>query len=593
MEGIDSLQVSTDEGSTSSSKTAEGLMTDGARSEGGQRLMGMLLESPVAPTESSVEEGQFEPVSPPSPPTPRNPLAALAVYVDVNFPSAFQMLRTAASATMEEAKAILFSGSNGRFSITRRLHQRLEELWTRPCRHLMNANFDNVRLLLGSLQHKVRRCKLGTPTLANPTGEELTISRIEEAATDLHPNAEGSSQSELSANLMDCLSSDNDAFSADSLPTAWRPVRRHDGTFIAPPLELLAAFADPRSRSITHRNRCSFTPECLELWSSTQKTASDSTVACVVGLCVRSLLDLYIQAIRSLQPALLPKGSVVLVSAVNVPMMFRVLEEHHLIVQPLDLDPHTLMPTEQSLQQGMQFWGSRVKAVLCSHLYGGLCDIQPLVDFSAKHKLLLIEDCAESFVGELYRGHPWADVSLFSFGLIKTCTAAGGGIATVRGFPSTGELFKLLRFQPNSSLLAVILKRLDSWNLKEFIEQQLRTTRFARRLQYLGFHIPGCDAAFKTFWLFPVLTPHGWTASEFEAVLRENGLFAASDATTLVCCTSLPCNASGAGYPKTAAEVMRRIVYLPVNRNSTQQQLLQVEAAVARASGCEPSMLMQ
>lgn len=90
--------------------------------------------------------------------------------------------------------------------------------------------------------------------------------------------------------------------------------------------------------------------------------------------------------------------------------------------------------------------------------------------------------------------------------------------------------------------------------------------------------------------LFPILTPDGLTTSEFQAVLRENGLFAASDATTLVCCTASPSSARYMGYPKTAADVMRRIVYLPVNRNSTQQQLLQVEAAVARACGLEPKV---
>ena len=43
-----------------------------------------------------------------------------------------------------------------------------------------------------------------------------------------------------------------------------------------------------------------------------------------------------------------------------------------------------------------------------------------------EHGLLLIEDCAQSFTGMEYRGHPESDVSLFSFGPIKTSTALGG-----------------------------------------------------------------------------------------------------------------------------------------------------------------------
>ncbi|KAL8435558.1 hypothetical protein ACSSS7_002403 [Eimeria intestinalis] len=124
---------------------------------------------------------------------------------------------------------------------------------------------------------------------------------------------------------------------------------------------------------------------------------------CVVGLCVRSLLDLFIQAVRSLHPALLPEGSVVLVAAVNIPMMFRILEEHKLLVQPVDVHPSSLMPTNESLQQAMTCWGPRIKGLLCSHLYGGISDMEPVVKFCTKYKILLLEDCAESFVGELYR----------------------------------------------------------------------------------------------------------------------------------------------------------------------------------------------
>ncbi|CDJ31530.1 uncharacterized protein EMH_0009370 [Eimeria mitis] len=420
---MESYQVSTDGGSTSSGKTTEGSTADSGESYRCRMLVEELLESPAAPVESLVEGAQLEQVAAP---TPQNPLAALAVYVDVNFSSALQMLRTAASVTVEEAKATLFSGSSGRLNIARRLHGRLEELWTRPYRQLKNVNVDKVRLLLGSLKRQDHRCGQDTPTLP-PT--DLS----DEAAADRYTNTVDASLScGLPAYSMDRFLSDSEVHCADALPTTWRPFRRDDGTIIAPPVELLAAFADSKSAHMPYSRNNPSTFEGQELWTSAQRTPLNSTVGCVVGLCVRSLLDLYIQAIRSLQPTLLPRGSVVLVTAVNVPMMFRVLEEHHLVVQPLDLDPHTLMPSEQILQQAVQCWGSRVKAVLCSHLYGGVCDLQPLVDFSIKHKLLLIEDCAESFVGELYKGHPWADVSLFSFGLIKTCTSAGGGIATVR-----------------------------------------------------------------------------------------------------------------------------------------------------------------
>ncbi len=45
---------------------------------------------------------------------------------------------------------------------------------------------------------------------------------------------------------------------------------------------------------------------------------------------------------------------------------------------------------------------------------------------------MLIEDCAQSYVGNRCCGSKFADVSLFSFGSIKTNTALGGAVLFVR-----------------------------------------------------------------------------------------------------------------------------------------------------------------
>lgn len=84
--------------------------------------------------------------------------------------------------------------------------------------------------------------------------------------------------------------------------------------------------------------------------------------------------------------------------------------------------------------------------------------------------------------------------------------------------------------------------------------------------------------------------PEGETSSELEAVLLKHGLFTASDTTTLVCYNVKPNAAESVGFPTAAAELMQRIVYLPVNRTSTRRQLLQIEAALAKAYGCKPNM---
>ena len=44
----------------------------------------------------------------------------------------------------------------------------------------------------------------------------------------------------------------------------------------------------------------------------------------------------------------------------------------------------------------------------------------------------MLEDCAQAYAGTRFRGHPDADLALFSFGPMKTGTALGGAIAGVR-----------------------------------------------------------------------------------------------------------------------------------------------------------------
>ena len=49
-----------------------------------------------------------------------------------------------------------------------------------------------------------------------------------------------------------------------------------------------------------------------------------------------------------------------------------------------------------------------------------------------KNKHLLIEDAAQAYTGDDWRGEPLADVSLFSFGPVKPATALGGAVLSFR-----------------------------------------------------------------------------------------------------------------------------------------------------------------
>ena len=129
-----------------------------------------------------------------------------------------------------------------------------------------------------------------------------------------------------------------------------------------------------------------------------------------------------------LESLALPAGSEVLVSAVTHPDMVRILKAHGLVPIPVDLNIATLAPR---LDLAEQLLTPRTAAILVAHLFGGRVAMGPLAAFANRHRLLLWEDCAQAFAGAR-TGEPIADVSMYSFGALKTCTALGGALLEVQ-----------------------------------------------------------------------------------------------------------------------------------------------------------------
>lgn len=143
--------------------------------------------------------------------------------------------------------------------------------------------------------------------------------------------------------------------------------------------------------------------------------------------------SLVFQSVRSAFDALLtaaafPAGSEVLISGITIPDMPRIVRAHGLVPVPIDLDPATLRPDVEGAARAIT---ARTRAVLFAHLFGGRADVDGLVALARASGLLFVEDCAQSFLGPGDWGHLDADVSMFSFGVIKTTTALGGAVLRV------------------------------------------------------------------------------------------------------------------------------------------------------------------
>jgi dTDP-4-amino-4,6-dideoxygalactose transaminase len=91
-----------------------------------------------------------------------------------------------------------------------------------------------------------------------------------------------------------------------------------------------------------------------------------------------------------------------------------------------DVDPDTQNITAETIAPLIT---SRTSAILCVHLAGMPCDMDPIMDLATSNGLLVIEDCAQAH-GARYKGRPigsFGHVSAFSFCQDKIMTTGGEG----------------------------------------------------------------------------------------------------------------------------------------------------------------------
>jgi dTDP-4-amino-4,6-dideoxygalactose transaminase len=110
----------------------------------------------------------------------------------------------------------------------------------------------------------------------------------------------------------------------------------------------------------------------------------------------------------------------------------------------VDVDPSTLTMAPQALAQALE---QRPAAVIATHLYGQLADIESLVRLCRRSGVPLIEDCAQAH-GALRSGRragSFADVGCFSFYPTKNLGAIGDGGAVVTHDTGLAARVRVLR----------------------------------------------------------------------------------------------------------------------------------------------------
>ena len=169
-------------------------------------------------------------------------------------------------------------------------------------------------------------------------------------------------------------------------------------------------------------------------------------------LSVRTALDLFLSVMN------FPRDSEIIISAMNIPDIVCILHHHGLKIVTIDVSMETMAPKMEWLEDLIT---GRTVAILVAHLYGKWFDLKPLISVARKHSLPITEDCAEAFCSLKHLGDVEADLSLFSFGAIKHCTAFGGAIAKIRDegvYRKMRHLHSSYPSQPYTTYLSKILK---------------------------------------------------------------------------------------------------------------------------------------
>src|SRR5262249_9246038 len=133
---------------------------------------------------------------------------------------------------------------------------------------------------------------------------------------------------------------------------------------------------------VTGGDRRTLTARLEARWSP----AGDA-LACLSG---RTGLHLHLRAQN------LPRGRDRAGSAITIPHMIRIIEDHGLIAVPVDLDIPTLAVRREALARAIT---PATRAILVAHLFGSRMRLEPIIAFARSHGLLVIEDCAQAYTG--------------------------------------------------------------------------------------------------------------------------------------------------------------------------------------------------
>lgn len=187
-----------------------------------------------------------------------------------------------------------------------------------------------------------------------------------------------------------------------------------------------------------------------------------------------------------------------------------------------DVDPETYNVTADTIEKRLT---RRTRAVVVTHLFGGVCDMDPIVELCRARDIPVIEDCAQAY-GAVYRGRRAGTlgvVGCFSLQQGKHMTSGEGGLVVTDdpelhrrmvlfsdkawGYGDEHPDHYFLALNYRMTELAGAVARAQLARLPDMLERRVAV---AKRLHRAIADVPGVnppavvDGARHVYWKFPL-----------------------------------------------------------------------------------------
>ena len=268
-------------------------------------------------------------------------------------------------------------------------------------------------------------------------------------------------------------------------------------------------------------------------------------------------------------------GDEVLLAGYDFPGNFRAIEAIGAYPVLVDVNPANWCVDLQALESLAKVAAksaSKVRAIVISHLHGGLAPMQRITELARRHRWAVVEDACQA-PGARVDGRAagsWGDVGVLSFGGSKLLTAGRGG-ALLTNHKSVMQRAKIFAERGNnafplSELQAAVLcpqiSKLAARNRKRREAATLLVNQVRQKVNHL---IPlehqenDQPVFYKVAWRYQPPAPGAVTRAELVAACQARGI---------------PIDAGFRGFAERTKRRCRKLSELPHSRAAAQGTLL-------------------